>query len=408
MNRVWSIIVYELVSNFKRRSYLLMSFGVPIIAIIAVLVITLVQGDKEDKVEDPLADLPDRPAGYVDHSGLFHSPGLFSGFLVPYQTEGEAAAAVEAGDLSSYYLIPEDYLATGQIIRASTQFNIIESDPALFESFLVATLLKDDSPYLLARLESPAFIVEHQLSQSGELVTEIEGSSFSNFGLVYGFALIMMMTTLWSSSQLMRSVVEEKENRMIEIVLSSLRPIQILMGKVVGQGLSGLINIVAWFASIIVSVRIAGGEIPFIGSVDLPPSTYLVALLYFIGGYLLFAAFASGIGAVSTNMREGPQYSVVYTLPAVVPLMFMAPIMEAPNGTLAVVLSLIPICAPLGMMERIVITSVPIWQIALSLSLLFAAVLGTLWLSSRLFRVSTLLAGNLPKPRELIQLLIRG
>lgn len=408
MNRIGSIVVHELLSNFRRRSYLLLTFGVPLLAIIAVLVIILVRAGREDEPEDPLADLPDKPAGYVDHSGLFENPGVYAPFFIPYETEAEAAAAVEAGELSSYYLIPKDYLATGQITRASLQFNLIESDMALLESFLVATLLEDDSPYLLARLESPAYFVEHQLSQSGELVTEIEGSSMSNFALVYGFALIMMMTTLWSSSQLMSSVVEEKENRVIEIVLSSVRPMQILAGKVIGQGLSGLINIGAWLAGILVIVQITGAEVPLIGTIDLPLSTYLVALLYFIGGYLLFAAFASGIGAISVNMREGPQYSVVYSLPAVVPLIFMPSIMEAPNGALAVALSLIPICAPLGMMERIVVTVVPVWQIVLSLFFLFATVLGTLWLSSRLFRVNTLLAGNLPKPRELIQLLIRG
>ena len=86
---------------------------------------------------------------------------------------------------------------------------------------------------------------------------------------------------------------------------------------------------------------------------------------------MLFGAFASGIGAVSTNMREGPQYSVVYTLPAVAPLMFMSQLMAAPNGPLAVGLSLFPMTAPLGMIERLAVGAVPGWQIALSLVLAY-------------------------------------
>ncbi len=407
MSKVWSVAAQEIRNTFKRRSYLLLTFGVPLVALIAVVAMTLWQAGKADEPEDPFADLPDEPIGYVDHSGLFSEPGQFAMFLVSFEDEVAAREGVRTGELFSYYVIPKDYLETGEVTRFSAQFNIAESDMGLFQSFLVASLLGGDNPRLLARLESPAYVIEHQLDLSGKLVTEIEGDSFSNFGLVYAYALIMMFATFMSSSQLVASVVTEKENRTIEMVLSSLRPIQLLAGKVLGQGLSGLVQIVAWLGAVLLMIQITGADVPLVGQLELPPSMLVTVLLYFVGGFLLFGAFASGIGAISVNMREGPQYSVIYTLPAVVPLMLMANILEAPNGTLAVVLSFIPICSPLGMIERMVITAVPGWQIAASVAILFAAVVGALWLAAKLFRVNTLLSGQLPTRSELIRLLVR-
>jgi ABC-2 type transport system permease protein len=408
MNRVLSVVTQELVASFRRRSYLLTAFGVPIVAILLVVGFLLFRGDGSSEPDDPFANLPDQPIGYVDLSGRFSDPGNFAAFLVHYPDEAAARADVRSGKLSGYYLIPADYLATGQVTRFSSQFNVIETDTGLFESFLLTQLLQAENPLLLARLEQPAHVVEHQLDRSGRPVTEIEGDSMSNYWLVYIFAMVLVMSTFFSAGQVTRSVITEKENRMIEVVLSSVRPLQLLAGKMVGQGIAGLIQVVAWLAAILFIIQITDANIPFLGTVDLPFSVFVVTLLYFLGGYFLFAAFAAGVGAISGNMREGPQYAVVYTLPAVVPMVLLPVLLESPNGTLAVVLSLMPFCSPLGMVQRIVITAVPGWQIALSLAILGFSVLVALWLSARLFRVNTLLSGQLPTPRELAQLLIRG
>jgi ABC-2 type transport system permease protein len=408
MNRILSVVAQELVASFRRRSYLLTAFGVPIVAILLVVGFLLFRGDGDGEAEDPFASLPDKPIGYVDDSGRFPDPGDFAAFLVRYPDEAAARGDVQSGKLSGYYLIPADYLTTGRVTRFSSQFNVIESDTGLFESFLLTQLLHDESPLLLARLQQPARVTEHQLDRSGQPVTEIEGDSMSNYWLVYTFAMVLVMSTFFSAGQVTRSVITEKENRMIEVVLSSVRPLQLLAGKMVGQGVAGLIQVVAWLAGILIIIQISDANIPFLGTVDLPFSVFVITLLYFLGGYFLFAAFAAGVGAISGNMREGPQYAVIYTLPAVVPLFLLPVILESPNETLAVVLSLLPFCSPLGMIQRIVITTVPGWQIALSLAILGLSILVALWLSARLFRVNTLLSGQLPSPRELAQLLIRG
>ncbi|MBN1315911.1 MAG: ABC transporter permease [Anaerolineales bacterium] len=407
MNKIRSIVEQELKNHFTRRSFLFMSFGLPLLTIILISGYVLIKGDAGEKPKDPFSDLPDEPIGYVDHSGLFEYPGMFGKYLINYPDENEAKQDVKKGKLASVYVIPEDYIQTGQIDRYSNQFNVVEFDAAVIESFLLSTLLKNDNPLLLTRLQSPINFLEYQLNQSGEPITEIEGDSFNNFWLVYVFALALMLPTFFSAGQLTRSVIIEKENRMIEIILSSLRPIQILAGKVIGNGTAGLVQFIAWFAAIMVVIKIAGGAIPFIGVVDLPLWIYAIAILYFIGGYSLFAAFASGIGAISSNMREGPQYAIVYTLPATIPLFILPSILESPNAAAPVILSFFPLSSPLGMIERITITSVPGWQIGISLLLLYTSVVFALWLASRLFRVNTLLAGQLVDRKTILQLLMQ-
>lgn len=407
MQKILQIITQEIKSHFARKSYLFMTFGFPLIVIVLIVGQQLFFSGKSKKSDDPFKDLPKEPIGYVDYSGLFDYPGLYGKYLIRYDDENSAKTDVQNGKLASVYVIPQDYIESGQIIRYSTQFDFVESDLSLMKAFLVNTMLEEDNPLLLTRLQSPITLLEYQLDQSGNPVTEIEGSGFNNFGLVYSFALALMLPTFFTAGQLTRSVIIEKENRVIEIVLSSLRPMQLMVGKVLGNGAAGFIQFLLWLLAIVVSVKITGGEVPFIGTIDMPAWVYGVAVLYFIGGYLLFAAFASGVGAISANMREGPQYALVYTLPATLPFFFITSILESPNSITAVVLSFFPLSAPLGMIERIAISSVPGWQIAASLLLLFASVVFALWFSARLFRVNTLLSGQLFDVKAIIRLLLQ-
>jgi ABC-2 type transport system permease protein len=223
--------------------------------------------------------------------------------------------------------------------------------------------------------------------------------------------MLMMLTTFMTAGQLTQSVVTEKENRVMEIVLSSLRPIQLMAGKIVGQGLMGLLQMIIWLAGIFLVIRLADVNIPilsFLGAAELPPSLIMAALLYFVLGFALFGAFASGIGAISANMREGPQYAMIYSLPAALALMILPVVSESPNSALALVASFFPLTAPISMIERMVVTAVPLWQVGLSLGLLALSVAGGLWLAARLFRVNSLLSSEVPGRKELLLLLARG
>jgi len=408
MNRAWAVIRHEVYVTLRRRGYLVMTFGVPIVAAVAVTLYLMVQGDTDDNSsQNPLAKLPDRPIGYVDLSGELGDPGELSAVFVAYPDEESAAAAIENGELGSYYVVASDFIQSGNVTRKARQLDFMSPDTELFRAFIIYQLLQGEHPRLLIRLNQPARVIEHQLDAKGVELSQMDEEERygSNFILVYGFALILVMSTFIPAGYLLRSVVDEKENRTIEVVLSSLRPLQLMLGKVLGQGIMGLLQIALWLITAYVLFRMAVGEVPGLKDVDLSVGKIVIVVLYYLGGFLFVASLQAGLGAVSTNMREGPQYAAVFTFPMVIPLWLLSIFLEAPNGNLAVILSLIPITAPLAMVQRIAITSVPAWQIVLSLTLLGIAVLGALWLSARIFRVHTLLAGTVPRPSEWIRLL---
>jgi ABC-2 type transport system permease protein len=407
MNRIWKVVRHETFVTVRRRAYLFMTFGVPIFAAIIVVAIILLQGNDEPESQNPLDKLPDRPIGYVDHSGLFDDPGELAGVILRYPDQDAAAADLRAGRLSSFYVISSDYMQSGHVTRRAPQLNLTESDTGVFQAFLILQLLGDENPALLLRLYQPARIIEHQLDARGDELSQIDEEERygANFVLVYGFALILLFATLFPSNYLLRSVIEEKENRTIEVVLSSLRPLQLLAGKILGQGAMGLLQVFVWLASGWTLFNLASDELTALRGIELSLDKIAILLLYFLGGFMLMACLQAGIGAISTNMREGPQYSTFFILPMVIPLWLLSIFIETPNGGLATVLSLIPITAPLAMVQRIAITVVPWWQLGLSLTLLAAFVCLTLWLAAKIFRVNTLLAGTLPEPAELLKLL---
>ena len=165
---------------------------------------------------------------------------------------------------------------------------------------------------------------------------------------------------------------------------------------------------IAWFAAVLVIIKLLttqalGGVIPLMGF-SMSGGQIAVVVLYFVLGYLYFAASYAAIGTLVTNMREGPQLAAVVTLPAAVPLWATSLFAIAPNGPVATVLSMIPFTAPLSMVMRATLTEIPLIQVVISAGLLALTVVVIMWLAGRFFRVNILLAGQMPKLRDLARL----
>jgi ABC-2 type transport system permease protein len=170
-----------------------------------------------------------------------------------------------------------------------------------------------------------------------------------------------------------------------------------------------LIQIVVWISALLLLGKFVAGDptspLSALATISLEPGEVVVLLLYFLFGYLFFAAAYGMVGALSNSMQEGPQYAVIFTLPAAIPLYFIALFISAPDAPLPTILSLFPLTASLSMVMRVTLTTVPLWQLALSLGLLIAADAVMIWAAGRMFRVQTLLAGQVPKLRDIPRLL---
>ena len=416
---IWQVFTYELKRNIRRKGYLFTTFGIPLIAFVVLFGYRAISqanaANKPPELSDGAAVESQGPqfsgikhAGYVDLTGKFSDPGDMDKILVRYDDEATAAAAMAAGEIEAYYVIPADYFNSGDVSLIVPKFNLnLATDAPIRHMILnnLASGIKNQD--LFNRLLNPSNLDEINLQRdaSGQ-----KKSDFSaDFVVVYVFAIALMMSVFLTNGYLMQTVVEEKETRLIEILVSTMRPTQLLAGKILAFGLMGLLQIVVWVGALFLIGKWVAGDVASplaaFGAISLGADKVLLLLLYFIFGYLFFAAGYGMIGAISSSMQEGPQFAVIFTLPAAIPFYFLAVFITTPDAPLPTILSLIPITASLSMVMRVTLTTVPLWQIVLSLGLLIILDIVMIWLAGRMFRVQTLLAGQTPRLRDIPRLL---
>lgn len=414
---ILQVFFYELKRNFRRRGFLFITFGIPLIAFILLMGYRAIsEANARNQAENPPSEGavqeqegPDFEgvdhAGYVDLSGMFTDPGENADFLTPYPDETAAKAALDAGEIDVYYVIAADYLETGDVTLVMPRFSLNMATSAPIRQLILSHLAAEISPELFNRLLNPLSLQEINLQRdaTGETQTDFG----TDFTIVYLFAIVLMLGVFTTNGYLMQTVIEEKETRLIEILVSSMRPTSLLAGKILALGLLGILQIFVWLVSILLLARLAAGSeaLAAVANMSLEPGQLVVLAFYFVFGYLFFAGAYGIISAISNSMQEGPQYAAIFTLPAVVPLYFISLFTRSPDAPLVVFMSLFPVTSPLAMIMRVTITTVPAWQIILSLVLLALLDVLLIWMAGRLFRVQTLLAGKVPKLRDIPKLL---
>lgn len=211
------------------------------------------------------------------------------------------------------------------------------------------------------------------------------------------FSLLLALALMLGAISLIKGLGEEKESRLIEVLFSSVSVRQLLIGKVLALGSTGLVQVLIWLISIPLMLDLASSSFGgFLSQIRVPGNFILLGIVYFILGYLLFAVFSIGLGAVSANATEGGQLSMFYTLTCFVPLWFFALYLFFPESPIWVVLSIFPVTAPVQMMLRLGASAVPLWQILVSVSVLMLSIIIGMYLSIKIFRLHMLTSGKRP------------
>ena len=249
---------------------------------------------------------------------------------------------------------------------------------------------------LLKRLELEGV----KVSKSGE---EKKGGELS-FLVGFIFAALLLFPTMIHGQEVMRGIVQEKTERVVEILISSMPSFDLLSGKVLGLALVGLTQVGAWLAMGGAMAVYTGGAALVAGvnvfqAVDLRVIPWF--FVFFLLGYLTFVCIYAVGGAVSNSDKEAQQFMGPIMMVAMVPWMLAFPILQNPESTLATVLSLIPVFTPITMFMRIIVSEPPLWQIALSVALSIATVILFFWMTAKIFRVGILSYGKRPSPAEL-------
>lgn len=405
MNRLWLVFQYELKRNISRKGYLFATFGLPLVAILIYVGFPIYQSfqSPEEEATNPLAELSlDRleRAGYVDYSGVFTEPSArFDDVLFPYDNEADALNALEAEEIDVYLVFPEDYLETGDVSVHVANVNImlVGDGESLSEQLAYSTFASGLDEIRLRRLNNPTIYSDFDLSLDTEGSTEADEDG--EFWFVYVFAMVFFISLILTNTYLMQTVIEERDNRMIEILISTVTPSELLGGKILAMALMGMLQILCWalvaYGLLIFAPNIDAYTALLAGfNLEIKPSLLPLMAIYFILMYLIYAAIFGTIGAISGSAQEGSQYSGLVVLPTMLPFYFFPLIQSDPNGLFATILSIVPITSPITIMARMVIGDVPSWQIGLSIVLLALLAAGAMWMAGRIFRVQTLLSGT--------------
>jgi ABC-2 type transport system permease protein len=404
VNKTLLIFRHEFLHTTKRRGFIIMTLIVPLIALLAIGVLQLVSGIAKPTVEITTI-------GYVDEFGGFDrytTQGNIT--LVRFDTPDDATKALVKGDIKEYFVIPPDYISTGVVSRYTLQREL--GAPAnittAIRNFLLSNLLAGKVPAATVdRVEAPLDLVTTRLTETGTVAPEQGG--LRNLIIPGVFGVLLALSIIFSSTYLLQGLAEEKENRLIEILLSSVSAWQLLTGKVLGIGAAVLAQVVVWVTSVPLLLSLAsstsGG---FISTIQLPANFLVLAAVYFILGYLLFAVLSAGIGAISSNSREGQQLIGIFTLPLLIPLWFMSLLMAFPNNPIWVVLTILPITAPVEAIVRLGVTDIPSWQLLASIAVLVLSIIGGLLVAAKVLRTYLLMYGKRPGFWEIIRSLRSG
>jgi ABC-2 type transport system permease protein len=314
-------------------------------------------------------------------------PSLFEPVIpmLPFSSAEEARAAAEHGDIQAYFIISKAYESTFQV---KYYFNepLTSTIRRQIQQFLTKNLLVGinvpnraradaGSQYTLVSLDGTRSTAENEIAK---IVVP----------LVVG--LLFVIVVLSSGGYLLQAVVEEKENRTIEIMVTSTSPNELMAGKIIGNLSVGLTQILVWALLAAALVLALGDRVPFLRDMHISWTNMGLSLLLLLPSFVFTAALMAMLGATVTDSQEAAQVTGLITFPIMIPYYFFSVLMMHPNGTFSRALSYFPLSAPVAMSVRMAFTQVPAWELALVIVMLMLFSVLTVWLAGKAFRMGML------------------
>lgn len=396
MSKLRLIAIHEYKRHVLRKRFIWALMSVPAMLALMVGLVALAARVERDY----------RPVGYVDHSGMLANPvmppaGGASVGIRAFPSEGEAQKALQAGEIQCYYVLPADYVQTNKVEQVYLK-PPKSNATSHFWDFMQMNWLADQPPEVARRLTSMSdddFIVQ---TPDGRRQFAAEPTLGDFLPAIAGLVFIMLLG--FSGGYMVQVVSEEKENRTMEVLITSASPGEFIGGKVVGLVGVILTQAVAWLAFAAVAAVAAGRLVqsPFLQNVRLDPGVALMMLAVFAPAFVMYSALMTALGATVAEPQEAQQISGLFILPNVIPLWVMMTFIQNPNGPVAVALSLFPFTAPISLTLRAAFGIVPVWQAAVAALLLVLSAWGAVWLAGRAFRLGMLRYGKRVKLSELL------
>ena len=428
MSKIGLIIKREFVAKVRNKSFIVMTFLSPLLFVGIAVFVGYLSSMKADK----------KTIAIHDGSGMFVKEFNSDAEYNYLDLSNVAITILKDSIVSENYegllIIPKvnDYKALENQIQYISNDSPSVSFIEDVQDIISHKLTKEN--YIKSGLDTLAIknanaVVDIKLSKaSGEAA--LKGLNEIKIAIGGAFGYLIMMFIVIYGNMVMRSVIEEKVSRIIEVIISSVKPFQLMMGKIIGTSLAGILQFMIWailgLSAMLVLSTLFGVHMGATAGIEgqaiqtaqsqmgntmqlyiaelwnLPIATILLSfIIYFIGGYFLYSSFYASIGAAVDNETDSQQF----LLPIIMPLILgvyigFFTVMNDPHGTIATVFSMIPLTSPIVMMMRIPF-GVPLWQIIVSIILLFGTFFGVVWFAAKIYRVGILMYGKKPTWKEL-------
>ena len=447
MNKILLIISREYLTRVKKRSFILLTFLVPVLiaAMYGVVGYILVNQDELSNA---------KKVSVVDDSGVFQNKFKNTKSLLFYYSDKKLPEVKSTFKTSGYDFIlhipkfSDDNPQGIEVISdKQTNLNTVSSISEKIEEILRTRkmLQAGIDTSKLNHIKSDITIETRVLTETGEK----SSNRYAAYGVGFLFAFLIYIFIFLYGSQVMRGVIEEKTSRVIEVIISSVRPFELMMGKIIGIALVGVTQFLLWVVlSVVVSQAIsrlfkmqaqtpmsqmgaaqikqqpsknthiqapgatiaaekaqenAGPLATFMKAIQTVNFVFMLAcfLFYFITGYLLYGALFAAVGSAVDSETETQQFMLPITLPLVFAFIISVNyVVNFPDAPLSVWLSIIPFFAPIAMIVRLPFNP-PMWQVALSMVLMIFGFIGTVWLAARIYRVGILMYGKKASFKEM-------
>lgn len=395
MKKTLLVLRNEIITAVTRKSFLFTTFGLPLIAGLIFLGASALRGNTLSALTGstaaPESEL--QVEGYVDHSGLIKviHKDIPEGILVAYPDEDSARQALSDGEIAAYYIISADYVESGDLIYINPEYSWTSNKGQswVMRQTITANLL-DNEP---ERIQGFWNVMNVEVKALAPSQKRDEDNPLT-FAVPYATMIIFYVVIIMSSSLLLNSVTVEKQNQVMEILMSSIRPRQLLAGKIIGLGLAGLLQTMIWLGTGYTLLRLSGRTFNLPPGLELPPSILAWGVVFFLLGYAVYASLMAALGALVPNLKEGSQSTIIVIWPTIIPMFLSSILIEQPHGAVATALSLFPLTAPMTMMLRLSVGGVPWWQPLLAAGLLLITAYGIIRAVAAMFHAQHLLSGQ--------------
>jgi ABC-2 type transport system permease protein len=395
--RIRTIALHEYITNVRRKEFILITLGLPVLMLVLTGISALGAGAV---VSQMLKDHVEK-VGIVDKSGLLAlaAERAESRRMVLQKLDSVPAgqAAIVKDKLTALIVVSDDYLRTGKVQVFRKGGGLFgRSDTVPVGRILSRALLAKsgaDRKTISRAVEptGPGASIFFWEPRTGRFAPRSGAAEAARFLVPYVFTMLLFTSIFMSASYLLRGIADEKENRVIEVMLSSVSPDELLRGKLIGLAGVGLTQVGIWMLISVVPAAILFSKV-----VHLAPGAMVGVVLFFGLGFGFYATLMAGIGSLGTSYRETQQISGSVSMLAIVPLLLMTAILEFPNGAMSRILSFIPFTAPVTMVLRITSVDVPIVDYILATLSIVIGIWLVLTLSTKLFRFGLLIYGKRP------------